>query len=168
MILPVIPVSPSPLSVDNELRTNDGGTVTLTAGVTAFLNVIKSFHNTATDYTLAELWSQPTPADDPLFIEVIEPAISGTSASAPTLMGQVIITHRTAVGGIHRLYLMNPINAPNTRATAPFPVGNAKALSDYMKGNTGWIYGRDGGRIVAPIAQTTKINDALRKKQMNL
>lgn len=168
MTLPVFPAVPDPLATNNELYENDGDVIVFGTAVTAFVNLIKGFYNTATDFTSAELWSKPTPADNPLFIEAVTLALNGTSGTVPVVDGQAVLTHRTTGGGLHRLYLMESTFPANTRELNPFASGALNSLSAFMRGVNGWVKGRDGGQLTAPIAFTTKTNDALRKRRLNL
>lgn len=168
MTLPVRPVTPDPLITGNLLENNSGTPVSLGGSVDALIAIIKGFFNTGAEFVSAELWSKPTPADNPLFIESYAIGVVGTSPTATQTDGQAVLTHRTTGGGLHRLYLMESSFVANTRETAPFVSGALNTLSQYMRGNAGWITGRDNARLSAPIAFTTKVNDALRKRRLNL
>lgn len=168
MVLPVKPIAPVPGTIGNELEQKDGDPQSFVTAITAFFLLIKGFYNTGADFIRAELWSKPTPESNPIFVEVHEITDNGTSATATQVDGQAVLTHRTAAGGIHRLYLMESTFPANTREAAPFASGGLNSLSNYLTGDDSVIFGRDNAPLIAPVAFTTKVNDALRKKRLQL
>lgn len=142
----------------------DTSTIVWTTAVDDFINVIKGIFNTAVDFTLAEYWQKPNPADDPVFIQSHAPGLSGTVATATSVASQAIWTFRTFAGGIKRLYLMESVNTPNQFISAPFAAGTVKTISDYMVAATGWIVGKDNSYPYVPLRYLTKTNDALLDK----
>lgn len=112
----------------------------------------------------AEVFSQPTPEDEPLFIEVIPLAIVGTSGSATVALGQFVMTLRTEAGGVAKLYLMESVMAVNVKDPAPFSNGDVAALGAYLVSAASVFYCRDESYPILALNTTTKTNDALRKK----
>lgn len=164
--LPVIPDGVLTPGIMPDLLQYDGNPVDLDTAVNTYVDTIKGLFNTSTSFVFAELWSQPTPEDDPLFIFQVELGIVGTNAGTPVLYSQVSTTFRTHLGGLYRNVLLETIMATNLRDDFPFTNGTITALYNFLKGPTSFVYGRDGGKIVAAIRMMTKTNDMLRKRGM--
>lgn len=163
----VIPVrydgTPTPGTEPNVLQS--GGTPqAVTAALTAFITVIKPYIHTSGSFTGFECYKKLA-GSDPVFLYGNDLAIAGTGVTAATPYGQVVFTFRTSVGGILKIYVMEPITAPNTRSpirtTSGAPLG---ALATYMLGATALPVGRDEGVPIFGMWSTSKVNDALRKK----
>jgi len=111
----------------------------------------------------AEVWSQPTPDDDPVWIFSDAISVAGTNGVATSVGSEAVMTFRTASGGLYRWYCMEPSLPPNqVYSPATFPAAYA-AISDYLIGGDSWVYGRDNGKVAVPLSMKTKTNDVLRR-----
>lgn len=143
----------------------DGLDVNLETSLDAYLDLVKIFYKTTDTFNTANFWVYPTPESDPLWISGQALGVSGTNSGANLANGQVVMTYRSYFGGIARHYFMEPVVIANQRLKPPFSVTDIDNLTDYVTSIAGgWIKARDNGRLVVPIAWTTKINDELRKK----
>lgn len=169
--LPVIPSGFLIPSVEPSFVPNGGGTVLMGTAVDAWIDLVLPFFGSGTDFISAEFWSKPTPESDPVWIYTHPIGESGSAGTAGVQMLQHVTTYRTAAGGLFKQYFMevSGIITPNTRDPYPFTSGGiSDLLADYLIGTSGWIYGRDGGKIVLPLYATAKTNDALRKRRLGL
>lgn len=163
MILPMTPDGGINIGFDPMVTTRTTSVLWSTY-VATFINLLKPFFQSVTDFSVAEYWRMEEIDSDPQFVYGINPAISGTNAGTNTSMSQTVITFRTYNGGIYKLYLMEAVATVNQVVTAPFPAGITKTLTDHMIGTQCAIMGRDGGFLLAPLRSIGKTNDALRKK----
>lgn len=164
-----IPIQPSgtptPGSMPN-ITDNGLNIVTALAGVTAYVNAVKGFLNTASAYTGWEFYSQAV-GSDPVFIYGGDLNIPGTSATAIVVDSEIVASYRSGNGGTGKLYIMEGTQAVNQRVAgrtgAAAPIGG---LYTYLLGATNIRICRDGGRPISGLWYTTKTNDALRKKRL--
>lgn len=165
-ILPVLPDSHGPGEEPTFLINPPGSDViAMNTAVDAYIAVADNLFNATTNFQFAEFWNIPTPGGDPVFEYIYEIGAPGVAASANIVAAQAVLSFRTSLGGILKLYFMESalvIGNPD-----PFPFSNATmaALAAYFCSlSTGWVVGRDGGKPLSGLRATTKINDALRKK----
>lgn len=135
-----------------------------TAGVTAIVNLLKTLIKTTDSYTYAELWTLSAFNADPIFREVFNVSVAGTNAGATVANSQAVMTLRTNLGGVARIFVMEGTSQVPLKLVAPFSAGAVKDLSDFLIGNTSPVIGRDGATLTAPVSFITKTNDVLRRK----
>lgn len=164
MILPMIPDGTPNIGIDPSILTRAGTPNLWSTYMTSLINLIKPLYNTATDFTLAEFYYMEEIDSDPQFVHGINPALSGTSATANTSMAQQVLTFRTYEGGIWKLFLMEAVITVNVVTSWPFAVGAVKTLADHLISTGSAVVGRDGGYPLVPLRSITKTNDALRKR----
>lgn len=172
MVLPVLWQS-GELSGDpatTVLQAKGGGTVTVSAFITAFMAVLKPLYHTSSEFQFYEFWLVEDVGSDPIFIFNQTIAQAGTAATTTLTAGQMVISFRTNAGGNKYLYFMEPCaSSALLQDTAPFGGSTAhKAVADYVCGATSPIVGRDNGFLAAPIRMLTKYNDTLRRKRLFL
>lgn len=163
MIIPVVLTPGFTPGDEPSLELKGGGSGTFSTMITNFVNVIKATFHTTVVFSQCEAWSKPTPTSDPIYIYTHPLNIAGTSGTAALVAGQYVLSHRSAAGGIHRLYLMEASVVANVVVNPPL-TGNADAISDFMVASTSFFVARDGGYLVAPTRAISKVNDALRKR----
>jgi hypothetical protein len=151
-----------------DLVTKNGSTITLAAAVTELLAVVRPFFHTSIDFIAAEAWFTPTLSSDPIWVYTHAIGLAGLSATAVTFMSQTVLSFRTLLGGIAKIYFMEASVSINTRASFPFGAGPTTNLANYATGGTSIWRGRDDSVLVVPMWQTTKTNDAIRKKRLNM
>lgn len=120
--------------------------------------------NGAVDY--AEVWSQPAPEDDPVWIYTYQINDDGTSAGATVTANQSVWTFRSANGGVFRLYLMETALAVNIALPYSQFESDKKDLADYITSSLSWIYARDNGAPITCLGYKSKFNDVLRRKYL--
>lgn len=135
-----------------------------TGWVTAFITAYKAFFPAATSFDAAELWTLPTPTGDPVFREIFSIGVVGTNATGSQANAQLVMTMRSFLGGLYRVFMMEGSVVVNTKILYPFPAGSYKTLSDLLIGSTSAVIARDGGTLVGATTAISKTNDVLRKK----
>lgn len=148
-----------------ELFDKSNAQVNWITAVTAFITVLKACAPTATTFQYMELWSQPTPASNPQFLDTAVLGIAGTGGATTIQASQTVWSIRSDMGGKAFVYLMDAIYAVNLKHKAP-AYGNAALLAmvNYLIGNTSIFLCRDNGYPVTVTKVITKTNDALRRK----
>lgn len=154
-------VNVTPITIDQR----DLTAVSWITGVTAYVNILKAVMASTVTFQFAELWTQPTAADDPVFRETTSLNIVGTYATASLSNSQVTYSFRTQSGGVGKVVLLEQSDPVNTVYKAP-TYGNAAKLAvvNYLIGTTDIVVGRDGGFPVNIPRILTKTNDPMRKK----
>lgn len=138
--------------------------------VDEYVDAILPLFNTTTNFSMAEYWWYPTTDSDPIFIYAYEVGVAGISATATFPYSQAVMTLRTKLGGLLKLYFMEvAVSSVNVRDPFPFAGVIYPAIYTHLTtpGASGrCIVGRDGGYVVSGINVNTKTNDALRKKYL--
>lgn len=170
MTLPVNVLSGYVVGEEPSLHPKVGSPVLFSTCVDDFVTLLKPLFGTDTSFSTAEYWAKPDDEDDPFWVYTHSVGEVGTGAAASADMLQAVMSFRTYLGGIFRLYLMEisgdvPVNF---RTSWPFGAGAYLNLANYLIGDDGWVIGMDNGSLVVPMNFTTKFNDALRKKRMLL
>lgn len=164
-----IPIRPSgtpvPGTMPNVLDAGDN-VVTALVGLTAYITAIKALYHTSASFVGYEVYTKAI-GFDPLFVFGDDLNIAGTSAVAAVPDGEVVITFRTAQGGVAKFYAMEGSTATNVRTAARTgAAGIVGTLTTFFLGATNIRMGRDTAKIISGIYFTSKINDALRKKRV--
>lgn len=163
MTLPCVPYGTVTPGVEPQFTINNDGSLDMEDAVGAFVEAIDHLFHTGTSFGEATFWSQPTPDDDPLWIYSYTEGAAGASGTANVALSECVMSFRTNLGGLLKLYLMEGWVPVNTRDVPPWAAGFLSVFT-YMSGSTGWVRGRDNGKVVGYINVTAKTNDALRKK----
>jgi hypothetical protein len=165
--LPLAYVGTAIPGVEPDVSPKVGADIPFSTFVDAYTDLMQPLYGTDTAISTAEFWFMPTDTSDPIWIwtEAVGKAGTATTASADLL--QSVMTFRTALGGLFRLYNMEisgeiPVNY---RSVWPFSAGPYLNMANYLIGDSSPVIGRDDASLVVPIAFTTKYNDALRKKR---
>lgn len=164
-VLPVDVFGTPTVGIEPEFNLKNGSSDLMSACVDAWIALLQPAYHSTANFSFAEFWYKPTPESDPTWIYTYEIGEVGTAVTAATANGQAVISLRTSVGGLLKVYMMESSFVANLRDPYPFS-GGFVAFHNYLIGGTSWITGRDGGFPVVGIAATTKINDALRKKYL--
>lgn len=136
-----------------------------TAGIDAYVAVLRPLIHSSSQIVRAELWTMASPTADPVFVAVYDVELAGTSAAAPVANSQAVFTFRTDVGGILRTYIMEGSLAVNQEHFPPGWGGaTLAAFANYIMSANSWLKGRDGGKPFAGVRFLSKTNDTLRKK----
>ena len=146
------------------LLTHAGGQYPFDNAVDDLILYLKPLWANTMSFGHAEVWSQPTPEDDPLWIYTYAVGVAGTSANANVIASQIVMTFRSTLGGLFRLYGMEASYAVNqafSLAGFDTALGN---LSTYIIASASWVYARDNGKPITTLGAKTKTNDVLRRK----
>lgn len=166
-----VPVQPDVgwgVGLEPNLVTKNGASISLSAAMTELLAVVRPFFHTSVDFLAADAWFTPTGGTDPIWVYTHPLGVQGTSSTVATFMSQVVMSFRTLIGGIAKIYMMEASVTINNRVSYPFGAGSSTNLATYMTGSTSIWRGRDDSVLVVPMWQTTKTNDAIRKKRLNM
>jgi len=155
------------VGVNTIVNTKFGSTSALSDSLTEdLIPVLVPFFRGADSFDEAEVYSQPTPDDDPLYCETIPIAMVGTNAGTTTPFGQGVLSLRTAAGGIGKVYLMEGVLGSNIHDPRPFTDPRVTDLANYLTGPGSIWYARDNSFPILGLTWNTKTNDALRKKYL--
>lgn len=155
--------APTPGS-EPSLLTHAAGQYPFEDAVNDLCDFLLPISGTNMTFDSAEVWYQPTPADDPLWIFTVAIDKTGTFAGTAVNAGQLVMTFRSNAGGLYRLYLMEsaiPVN--QVGVPAEFTTAQTN-LSNYVKDGPSWIYARDNGYPIVCLGFKTKTNDVLRRR----
>jgi len=146
------------------LRTHVDGSVGFATYIGGLVDLIKPLFGSTETFDDAEVWYQPTPDSDPIWIFTTSLGVAGTNTAEAVVASESVMTFRTSNGGLFRLYLMEtcrPVNA----SLSPSQMSSAEtALANALTGTASSIYGRDDGKPVVVLSLKTKFNDVLRRK----
>lgn len=162
-------INPETIAVDDPtiVYTKFGSTSGLSdALVEDFVPFLQPFFRATDSFDEAEVWSQPTPESDPVFVELIPIALVGTSPASTVPFSQAVLSLRTAAGGIGKVYMMEGTLPVNTHDPRPFSNVAVSDLANYLTGPGSIWYARDNSFPVLGLTLNTKTNDALRKKYL--
>lgn len=164
----VIPAGTPVAGIEPDFQRFDETTASMSTLIDEYIVLVKPLFGSDTSFTTAEFWSQPAPEDDPVWIFTHPIGVVGTGTAASQDLLQAVMTFRTMIGGLYKLYFMEISGdvPQNLRASYPFSAGPYATLAAYMISDDGWIWGRDNSPLAVPIFFTTKVNDALRKKRL--
>lgn len=152
----------------HDLIDNDNSPVTFEAAIIRLMTPLKPLFSTTTDFISAELWSQPTDGDNPLFLQQYSPGESGTSGSAVVLYSQQVISLNTTTGEKMLFYMMNLPGAINVVINFPVGAGTLKTLVDFLASDQGFFITKTGGKVIGGKRFLTKTNDQLRRRGLNI
>lgn len=168
--IPVEPVGTVTIGNEPNFLDKSGATVAMHTFVDAYVAAVKTLVSAAVTFVDAEFWSQPTPADNPVWIYTHPLTVVGTNATASVTDRQISISYRTSQGGLAFFYLLDVSGAIGADSRQNFPTAQSivNTFNTFMVSNANCWRGRDLGKLIAPVWFTTKNNDALRKKSLSL
>lgn len=147
---------------------NNGVGISATQAVINYVNVMRVAFNAQTSIDRFELFSVASPTSSAEFVFSDDVGIVGSAAAPNVTAVQLVAIARTSKGGIAKPTYLECATAANSRFLSP-SYGNSvplQNLSNWFKGDTGWVIGRDGGRIVQITKYVSKTNDLLRKRRL--
>ena len=143
-----------------------GGSVLLSTAMLAIAAKIKPFFHTTDNITVCDVYSQPTPTDEPLFIFAADIAVAGTNSSTDITAGEFVANFRTAHRGGYKMYLMESAADVNQRIVDFTGAAIYTDLAAVVCGSDSVIYGRNNDKPFLMTSIVTKINDVLRRKYL--
>lgn len=156
--------TPTP-GVEPNLRRHDGSSITASDFAADFLPLLSPFFHSGDALGSIDIWSQPLPEDDPVFIYSVPSAVTGGAAGADVVAVQTVFTFRTVHRGGFRLVLMEGTNSADNQANWPFGGSGATYdLASYIIGDSCPIYARNNDAPAVPLKTVSKENDVLRRK----
>jgi hypothetical protein len=143
-----------------------GGSITMTDFLALWLDGYKQIFNTNTTFGRANFWSQPTIADEPIFIfDADISGFSGTATDPNVIYSQATITMRSYGGHLLKIAAMEQVIPVNQKDYYPWTGGTPQeAIVAVLQDDNNAVVARDGSYPYFPIAITTKTSDALLKK----
>lgn len=147
------------------IKTKDGSSVAINTAVSAFVTILKALMAASVTFQDFDLWSKPTPTDDPIWLYNGSLAVVGTNAAATVANSQLVASYRSGAGGNGKIYLLEQSYAVNN-VYKPTAYGDAAklALANYLIGTSSMVYARDNGFPVSVPRMMTKTNDVMRKR----
>jgi len=177
MTLPVLaPAVFDPDPTVAALTNSAAGTDTFKNSIDALWATIDSFYHVADAPTLAELWSQPTPADDALLVCDYAPVtLAGTRTGANLAkFGIKTFTYRAELSGRGIFKIIKPSPATFTEGKYQRWGDDTGLLADeigvrtFFASGINWITARNNQFYRTPLNVSDKTNDTLRKRAMRL
>lgn len=145
--------------------TQEEDVVDMSTALNAWVSIIRPAYEDTVTFVSGECWRKTSPTADPIWIYTENLAIAGNSANPTIVAGQLCQTFRTQEGGLLKIFLMESSAPANIVTNPPYTAATLEAnISNYLRGGTSWIRGRDDSFAIADIRVTTKINDSLRKQ----
>ena len=167
--LATLPAQPSGTPVvgsAGSVINNQDNPLGIITAIADYVTAVKTLFPATATFTGWEFYSKAID-EEPVFIYGDDLNVVGTNVSAVNPDNQAVLTWRTSLGNVAKSYFMETSVADDARiplrASAAAPWG---AIFTYMTGNTGWVRGRDNGKLISGIWVTTKTNDALRKRRI--
>lgn len=147
------------------IKTKDGTSVAINTAVAAYVTILKALVNASVTFQEFDLWSQPTPDDDPVWIYNASLAVIGTNSTAEVVNSQLVASYRSGGGGNGKVMILEQSYAVNN-LYKPSGYGDAAklALANYLVGNSSMVYARDNAFPVTVPRMMTKTNDPMRKR----
>jgi hypothetical protein len=149
------------------LELKDASTEDASVSINDFVTLLLPFFHSSTHFGLAEAHTVDETTGEDAFIYAWNIGLVGVVGASNIPMSQTVVTFKTALGSLYRLYMMEGANTPNVKYYPPFGAGDLTDLCDFVTGNSSPIYGRKNAYPFTPIAYLTKTNDKLRKQQGN-
>jgi hypothetical protein len=166
----VIPVSPSGSGGSIQLTQKNGSLVDWDTAMISYVALARAIFHTADTFDSAEIFTQADCDSAPVFQDNMTfSGINGTQTPADVPWSQDVMTFRTVGGGRAKLQFMETVYAVDLHVPIPGGSGSeTDAIAAFATGSTSFITGRDNTYLAAPLNQTTKTNDQLRKKFLDL
>lgn len=147
------------------IKTKDGSSVPINTAVAALVTILKALVAATVTFQDFDLWSKPTPTDDPVWLYNGSLAVVGTNGTASVANSQLVASYRSGAGGNGKIYLLEqsyPVN--NLYKPAAYGDASKLALANYLIGSSCMVYARDNGFPVTVPRMMTKTNDVMRKR----
>lgn len=143
------------------LRSHDGTGVNLDIGVNAAWALIRPFFQVLTLASSYTLWKQTVGVTDRQFISAgALSAPNGVNPGGNLPAQQLVLTWRSAAGGIMKLQMLEGVFEGNARLPLlSSPDANVLNLSTYILGNDNWITARDRSFPVAAMNASYSQNE---------
>lgn len=141
-----------------------GFSIDFVTAMDTWAEMLAPFFYTDVAFVAADLWSQPTPADDPVWIQSTSLTQVGGAEAVTVVASEAVFTFRSHLGGLFRLYLMEPSLLVNAKVLPAAFNASEITLSDFVTGDDSWLYARDNGKPITCLGLKTKTNDVLRRK----
>lgn len=168
MRIPVTPATGWATGVQPDLVRKNGTNVAMNTAIDELIALLRPLFQNTTEFTKAEAWFYPTGAADPIWVWTYAIGLLGSNVGTNVVSSQMVVSFRSLVGGLAKIYLMEGVFTPNVRNSYPFGAGNLTNLTNYMIGGTSFWYARDNGALIVPIWSSSKTNDKLRKLRLNM
>lgn len=156
-------LSPIP-GEEPDLVLKDETTLGAIAAIAAFIAVILPFFKNTTQFGLAEAHTVDAVTGEDQFIYAWDLGVTGSGSAANIPASQTVLTFKSRLGTLYRLYLMEGNQPLNQHALPPY-TGVIDDLVEFVKGDSSPIYARGNSFIFGAVSFITKTNDSLRKQQ---
>lgn len=147
-----------------EVILKDASTTGVSAAMDDLVTLIAPFFNASTHFGLAEAHTVDATTGEDKFIWGWDLSIVGGAGAANTALAQDVFVFKLTNGSLYKLYLMEDVASPNTKAYPPFSDAAVSDLISFVTGNGSPIYGRGNAYPFAVISRIDKTNDKLRKQ----
>lgn len=165
--------TPTP-GTEPEFYLRDGvATTTFSTFAAEYASQVLPLLPTTATISRMEYWYKPTITSDPLYIYTHPVDLNGTGYTPGIRARQYAMTFRSIGGGLLRFVLLGISGSYADRDKPPYADNVSNDLSDYLTGNAplypnSIIQARDNTWPLLSLALTTKTNDVLRAKYLDL
>lgn len=149
--------------VSPNLNARNSPVGSFTAFIENFSGILDACFSTDCTLDNAELWSQPEPTDNPIWVYTAALNNPGDSGTPYVRAEQMVFTFRSNLGGLLRIYLMETFIPPNQTQTAAQLTSPWSTLVNYVIGDYNFIKCRDNGWPILSLGWKSKTNDVLRR-----
>ena len=169
MTVPMNVVLPNLL--DTTVRLKDGTIDEWSSVIDQLVLVLKALYNNAAGaatITHADMYSQADANSEPQFEGTYPILVAGTSANTTVFAGMATFSFKSVSGGNARVVPMETGAANNVHLPYASLGTAAQAFIDYLTGTISGWYARDNSYLGTFLFLTTKTNDPVRKRRLQL
>lgn len=131
----------------------------------SFLGNIMPFFSNTTVFGLCEFHTVDATTGEDQFIFAGNLDLVGGSTSTRTPTVQTVITFKSKIGSLYRLYMMETIHTPGIKQLPEFTLTDAAAVSAAYLDGASPVFARKNAYLFSAVSLITKLNDKLRKQQ---
>lgn len=147
------------------LLTKSGGTVAADVAYNTFLGPILPNFNNGTVFGLTEVHTVDATTGEDQFIFAWDANQTGLNTDPRVPTSQAVMTFKSRLGTLYRLYLMEGVASPGVKLLPPLPGTVFPAMVDYMLSDDSIVWARKNAYLFSVVSYITKLNDKLRKQQ---
>jgi hypothetical protein len=166
MIIPINFAAPPVQGVDPTLLSTNGDEALFTDSILNFVTVglAPSFAPT-TQFGFADIYAVNSVTGIRTFIYTVTLAEVGTSVSPNIALVEGVFVFKTTAGKPLKVYTMEGVWTQDQRSVGEVPADGREDLVDYILSPGNIFYGRNDAWPLAFQTFTSKVNDALRRRE---
>lgn len=147
-------------------ETSDGGTISMSTGVNAWITAQQDCFSTVTNFGFADCYAVDATTGIQTFIFTMNIGLLGTSASPQIAKSEGVYVFKTNNGKPLKIYQMEATWTTDIRNLGVVPADGRQDVIDYILSTSNILYGLKNAFPLAFISFTSKENDVLRRAQL--